>query len=167
MLVSVRFLQCCVLTAALCVFAVARPAAAQQTAFDTAAVLASARHDVEAANAAWLPGLRDRNAASIAEAYADSGVFVGADGSVTRGRAAVERMYEARFPRLGTIVGGGVVQDGVTAVAPDLLYEWGHAWLEMQADTPGAAPARTGGRYLTVWRREPDGHWRIVRNLAM
>ena len=25
---------------------------------------------------------------------------------------------------------------------------------------------RSGGGYLTVWQRETDGHWRIVRNLA-
>jgi ketosteroid isomerase-like protein len=31
----------------------------------------------------------------------------------------------------------------------------------------GGAPARSGGAYLTVWQREPDGHWRIVRNLAL
>jgi hypothetical protein len=33
---------------------------------DTAAVLASARPEIEAANAAWFPGLQRRDAASIA-----------------------------------------------------------------------------------------------------
>lgn len=135
--------------------------------FDTAAVLASARPEIEAANDAWLAGLRRRDATAIAAAYADSGLFVGPDGTVTRGRAAVERMYAARFLRLREITGGGLEQDGMTAVSDDRVYEWGHGWLEMAPATAGAPPARSGGAYLTVWQREGDGHWRIVRNLAL
>ncbi|AHG93407.1 hypothetical protein J421_5872 (plasmid) [Gemmatirosa kalamazoonensis] len=135
-------------------------------ALDTAAVIASARADIDAANAAWIPGLRQRDAARIVAAYADSGLFIAADGSVTRGRDAVARMYAATFPRLREIVDGGVVQDGLTVASADRLYEWGHAWLAMAAATPGAPPTRGGGAYLTVWQRGADGHWRIARNLA-
>ena len=133
---------------------------------DTAAVLASARPEIEAANAAWLPGLQQRDAQSIAAAYADSGVFISPDGTVTRGRAAVARMYTARFPRLPEIRSGAVVQDGVAVAGPTLVYEWGHAWLELAPGAAGQPPGRSGGSYLTVWRRESDGHWRITRNLA-
>lgn len=146
-----------------------RPLAAQGAALDTAALLASARPDIEAANAAWLPGLRAHDAAAIAAAYADSGLFIAGDGTVTRGRAAVERMYAARFPRLREIRDGAVVQDGLAVAGPTRVYEWGHAWIELApaaGAAPGAAPARSGGAYLTVWEREADGRWRIVRNLA-
>ena len=144
----------------------AQPAARPGGALDTAAVIASARGDIDAANAAWIPGLRQRDAARIVAAYADSGLFVAADGSVTRGREAVARMYAAAFPRLREIIDGGVVQDGLTVASADRLYEWGHAWLAMAAATPGAPPTRSGGAYLTVWQRGADGHWRIARNLA-
>lgn len=149
-----------------------RPLAAQAAAreaavpVDTAAVLASARPEIDAANAAWLPGLQRRDAAAITAAYADSGLFVAPDGTVTRGRAAVAAMYAARFPRLGEIRGGAVVQDGLALAGPSLVYEWGHAWLELAPRAAGGAPVRSGGTYLTVWRRERDGHWRIARNLA-
>jgi ketosteroid isomerase-like protein len=139
----------------------------ERTSFDTAAVLASARPDIEAANAAWIPGLRRRDAASIVAAYADSGIFVSPDGTVVRGRAAVAAMYAARFPRLREIRAGAVVQDGLAAAGPALVYEWGHAWLEMAPAAAGGAPVRSGGAYLTVWRRESDGHWHIARNLAL
>jgi uncharacterized protein (TIGR02246 family) len=144
----------------------AQPASPSGGALDTAAVLASARPEIDAANAAWIPGLRRRDAAMIVAAYADSGLFVAADGVVTRGRDAVARMYAARFPRLREIVDGSVVQEGLTVASADRIYEWGHAWLAMAAATPGAPPARSGGAYLTVWQRGPDGHWRIARNLA-
>ncbi len=146
-------------------FALARVAHAQ-TALDTAAILASARGEIHAANEAWLPGLRNHDAKAIAAPYADSGLFIDPNGVVTRGRAAVERMYEARFPRLRAIVGGGIAQEGMAVVAANRIYEWGHGWLEVASDRAGAPNVRSGGAYLTVWMRESDGHWRIVRNLS-
>ena len=133
---------------------------------DTAAILASARPEIEAANAAWLPGLRQHDAKSIAAPYADSGLFIAADGTVTRGRDAVTRMYEARFPRLRPIRAGGIAQDGLTVLAPTRIIEWGRGWLEMEPERAGAPPVRSGGSYVTVWERQADGHWRIVRNMA-
>jgi|SRR6185312_16241536 len=133
---------------------------------DTAAILASARADIEAANAAWLPGLRRHDAAMIAAAYADSGLFIAADGAVTRGRAAVAQLYAARFPRLRTIRDGGVVQDGLTVISPTHIVEWGHAWIDQEPASGTGPRVRTGGAYLTVWDRGADGHWRITRNLT-
>jgi ketosteroid isomerase-like protein len=31
----------------------------------------------------------------------------------------------------------------------------------------GQAPTRSTGRYLTVWKRDPAGNWRIIRNLSL
>jgi uncharacterized protein (TIGR02246 family) len=136
------------------------------TALDTSHILASARPEIDAANAAWLPGLRKHDAQVIAAAYADSGLFISRDGTVTRGRAAIARMYAARFPQLHDIRAGAVVQGGLTVLGPTRIAEWGQAWLELAPDTKGKAPTRSGGTYLTVWQRDTDGHWRIVRNLA-
>lgn len=133
---------------------------------DTAAILASARPEIDAANAAWLPGLRQRDAGAITAAYADSGLFIARDGTVTRGREAITRMYAASFPRLRPIRDGGVAQEGLTVLGPTRIAEWGRAWLDLAPERGAGPPVRSGGTYLTVWDREPDGHWRIVRNLA-
>ena len=137
-----------------------------RTRLDTAAILASARPEIEAANAAWLPGLKQRDAKSIAAPYADSGLFIAGNGAVTRGRDAVARMYEARFPKLRPIRAGGIAQDGLAVLAPTRILEWGRGWLEMEPERAGAPPVKSGGSYVTVWERQPDGHWRIVRNMA-
>src|SRR5262245_50455826 len=139
---------------------------ASRAPLDTAAILASARPEIDAANAAWLPGMQRRDAGAIAAAYADSGLFIAGDGTVTHGRAAVARMYAGRFPRLRTIRAGAVVQDGMTVLGPTRIVAWGHGWLELAPERDGGPPGRSGGTYLTVWQREADGHWRIVRNLA-
>ncbi|HKV50694.1 MAG TPA: hypothetical protein VJO52_05770 [Gemmatimonadaceae bacterium] len=90
---------------------------------DTAAILAAARPDVDAANAAWVPGLRNHDAASIAAAYSDSGLFIAGNGAVTRGRAAVAQLYASRFPHQRPIRGGGVATDGVTVLSPTRIVE--------------------------------------------
>lgn len=153
------------------VLAVHTTAAAQSaptpSSFDTAAVIASATPDIEGANAAWIPGLDTRDAARITAAYSDSALFIGPDGTVTRGRVAITAMYAARLPRLRGKVTGGVHTDRLTVVSPDLLYESGRAWMEMDGPTAGAPRVGAGGAYLTVWRRERDGHWHITRNLSL
>ena len=158
-----------VLAPALLAQATPRSAAARDTGrtrLDTAAILASARPEIEAANAAWLPGLRQHDAKAIAAPYADSGLFIAGNGAVTRGRDAVARMYEARFPKLRPIRAGGIAQDGLAVLAPTRILEWGRGWLEMEPERAGAPPVKSGGSYVTVWERQPDGHWRIVRNMA-
>lgn len=139
---------------------------AQSPALDSAAIVASARPEIDAANAAWYPGLQHRDAAAIAAAYADSGLFIASDGTVTRGRAAVASMYSARFARLRPLRAGGVMQDGLTVLSPTRIAEWGRGWLEMEPEHPGGPPVRSSGSYVTIWERQADGHWRIVRNLA-
>lgn len=135
---------------------------------DAAAVLASARIDIEAGNAAWLRGMKQRDAAAVADAYADSGVFVGPDGQCVRGREAIMKMYELRVAKIATVLGGGVTSEA-THVVGDRVYEWGHAWLELAGPRPADPAIKRGGPYLTVWQRDATaaGHWRIIRNLAL
>ncbi|HKP74976.1 MAG TPA: SgcJ/EcaC family oxidoreductase [Longimicrobiaceae bacterium] len=148
--------------------AVAPCLAAQQVgaaAADSAAVPAAARATIDSVNADWIPALQRRDAAAIAAPYADDGVLVTATGESVRGRAAVEAAMRASLDHMGTAqVGGRLVQDGLTR-AGNLLYEWGHAELEISGGT--GAPTRVTGRYLTVWRQDATGRWRILRNLSL
>jgi len=167
---SKRLMFAALLTIAACACGVAsstHSVAAPPAPVPAADVLSGAKGEIDAANAAWVPGLRNRDAAAITAAYAEDGIFVAPDGTVTRGRVAITAMYAARFPKLREILGGAVVQDGTAVISSTLIYEWGHAWLEMAPVRAGDPPVRSGGSYLTVWQRGADGHWRITRNLAL
>lgn len=146
----------------------APPAGAQRAAVpvaDSAAVPADVRAMIDSVNAAWLPQLQRKDAAGIAEPYADDGVLVTATGETFLGRAAVEQAMRASLSGIGAArVGGRLVQDGITRVG-NLIYEWGHA--ELEITRPGAQPAHATGRYLTVWRQDATGRWRILRNLSL
>ena len=124
---------------------------------------ADARATIEAANADWIPALKRHDAAAIAAAYADDGVFVTATGDVFKGRAAVAQLMRDRLATMGTVVSGSLVQDGIMRQGA-LIYEWGHADLELAHD---GAPQHSRGRYLTVWQPGKAGRWQIIRNLSL
>ena len=130
---------------------------------DCAALVASARPAIEHANGDWVRALKARDAAAIAAAYADDGVFVLADGSLVKGRAAVEALYARNGAAAASIVGGGITTEGVACSDDGLIYEWGDGRLA-QKGADGAVHER-GGPYLTVWK-QLGGEWKIVRNLA-
>ena len=127
-------------------------------------VPADARAAIAAANAAWVPAMQHQDIAAIVEPYADDGVFVTPTGESVKGRAAIGQLMRDRFAKTGRMVAGTITQDGLVRVG-DLIYEWGHA--EMRLAQEGGAETSAAGRYLTVWRHEADGGWRIARNLSL
>ncbi len=129
-----------------------------------AGIPADARAAIAAANDAWLPAMKARDATTIAAPYADDGVFVTATGTVARGRDGVAQLMRDRFAQTAAVTGGELVQDGITRQGA-LIYEWGHAVLTLAVKT--AQPSQSRGRYLTVWRLSPNGRWEIARNLSL
>lgn len=127
-------------------------------------VPAEARATIARANAEWVAALKAHDAAAVAAPYAEDGIFVTATGNVVKGRQAIEAMTRDRFPQMGTIVSGTIVQDGVTRQGTS-IYEWGHADLTLAHE--GGSPQRSRARYLTVWQKSAAGRWEIVRNLSL
>jgi uncharacterized protein (TIGR02246 family) len=129
------------------------------------AVPADARAAIDRANSDWLPAMQRQDAKAIAEVYADEGVFVLPNGDSVKGRAAIEQLMRDRFSRTGPVVGGTLKQDNLVA-AGSMIYEWGHAEVEMggRVNLPAS---RVTARYLSVWQRDASGRWRIIRNLSL
>jgi uncharacterized protein (TIGR02246 family) len=127
-------------------------------------LLAQARPTIEAANNDWIPAMKRKDAKAIAAFYAPDGVFIGPDGKPVQGREAVAKMYAKSVEADFAFLRGGLVQDGVVLVPGPMIYEWGHADIEMERK---GKVTRSGGNYLTVWKRNAEGTWQIARNLAM
>jgi uncharacterized protein (TIGR02246 family) len=144
---------------------VALQASQPQTTRSSGAIPAEARAAIAQANNEWLPAMKRQDAKAIAEPYADEAVFVLATGESVKGRAAIEQLMRERFRRIGSIAAGTLQQDDLVA-AGSMIYEWGHADLEV-VSAPGQAPSRSVGRYLTVWQKDASGRWRIIRNLSL
>lgn len=131
----------------------------------TTPIPADARAQIARANSDWLPAVQRQDVKAIVEPYADEAVFVTATGESVKGRDAIEQLMRDRFARGGRVAGGTLRQDDLVATGT-MIYEWGHADLEI-GGAPGQPPAHTVGRYLTVWQRDASGRWRIIRNLSL
>ncbi len=120
----------------------------------------SLRSDVAAGNREWIEGFEKGDARLMARAYAPDGVFCGPAGDCIKGSPAIAAHYEDVLRRLGRAASASV-ESAALRVDGDLAFESGRA----------EAHFRNGrvlqGRFSTVWKRQPDGHWRIFRNLSL
>jgi uncharacterized protein (TIGR02246 family) len=116
------------------------------------------------ADSEWLGAMRAHDADRIVAWYDSAGMFVTAAGVVIRGRDSIAALYRRRFKALARVTDGGIVREGTQTVNDTLVYEWGRGTLTF-TDTAGTKHT-SRGPYLTVWRREGDGAWRIIRNLV-
>jgi uncharacterized protein (TIGR02246 family) len=117
------------------------------------------------ANKEWEAAIQTGDADALSRPYHEDGIFVVPDGNAVRGRAAIRAMYAERAASKARIVAATIQSEGRVAAGPDEVYEWGSGWMLIQA--ADGTRARRGGRYLTVWHRQPDGTWAITRNLAL
>jgi uncharacterized protein (TIGR02246 family) len=130
-----------------------------------AEIPADARATIARANDDWLAAMKRQDAKTIVEPYADEAVFVMPSGETVKGKPAIEQLMQTRFGKSGRVIGGTLQQDNLVA-AGSMIYEWGHADLEI-AGGAGKPPSHSAGRYLTVWKRDASGRWRIIRNLSL
>jgi uncharacterized protein (TIGR02246 family) len=117
------------------------------------------------ANKEWEAAIQTGDADALSRPYHEDGVFIGPDGNAVRGRAAIRAMYAGRAAAKTRIVSATIQSEGRVAVSADEVYEWGSGWMDVQA--ADGTRSKRGGRYLTVWHRQPDGTWVITRNLAL
>ncbi len=119
---------------------------------------------VKKANTDWIIAMHSGDAAKEAEPYEEDGVFVALDGTATRGRAQIEAMMKQRF------IDGGLAI--TTEIEPHRILREGKLAIEFGTAKVGRASPNGqevvhGASYLTVWRLQDDGSWKIHRNLVL
>jgi ketosteroid isomerase-like protein len=121
---------------------------------------ASARAGIDAGNQAWIDGVKTGNIDMILATYTDDAVDCGPSGECVRGQLQIKQHMKTQLASLGrartaTVTTRGSTQQGSFA------YEWG------QAEATYADGKRLIDKYLTVWQQQPDGSWKIFRNLVI
>ncbi|MGQ0701533.1 MAG: YybH family protein [Gemmatimonadales bacterium] len=109
--------------------------------------------------AAFATAVNAKDWATAASMYVDDAVFMPANGETVTGRNDIQT-WMAAYPPFSNFVANSVEIDGVG----DLAYNRGT--FELDVTPPGAtAPMHDKGKFLEVLRRQPDGSWKVIRDI--
>lgn len=98
-----------------------------------------------------------RGGAGFASWFADDGVALGNGQPPSIGRVAIAKSanWDPKVYQLTW-----TPTDAQMGPSGDMGYTWGH--FEGHSKDAGGNPVTTTGRYLTIWRKQPDGSWKVV-----
>jgi ketosteroid isomerase-like protein len=116
----------------------------------------TAATDAEAAIRAAGPGfIRAFNAGdadAVARYYSDDAVFLAPNAPIAKGMSGVRDAFRAFLTSVHPTL--SFTPDRIVQSC-DMAYEYGHY-------TTQSSAGNDTGNYLTVWRRMPNGDWKIV-----
>jgi uncharacterized protein (TIGR02246 family) len=116
------------------------------------------RRAIEGTLAQFSDAMKREDAGAIASMFTEDGEYMSpATKGFTRGRAAIEGVFAARFKAARFI--DVAITTASVQVVDDTAYEAGTNQLTFQVGE--APPITRTGRYLTVWKHQADGVWRI------
>jgi len=118
---------------------------------------------VEKANSEFILAIKTGDAATIAAPYIEDASFITIDGACVQGRTEIEKMYRDRFARFG-LARSAKINSKSLVVDNDLAYESGYGEVGILKDDKLSIK---GGRFLTVWQRQTNGDWKILRNVVL
>ncbi|HWE23143.1 MAG TPA: SgcJ/EcaC family oxidoreductase [Myxococcales bacterium] len=118
------------------------------------------RKSIASGNQEWIDGIKAHDAARIAATYDEQGINCSAKGDCVKGRAAIESQMAPGVKKMPAVADAWVKSAG-TVVDGELAYEWGSAGFRF------ADGKEFAGRYLTAWRKQPDGSWKIFHNASL
>ncbi len=118
---------------------------------------------IEKANSEFIVAMKTGDAATIAAPYAENASFIMIDGSCIQGRTEIEKMYRDRFARFG-VARSTTINSKKLVVDNDLAYESGYGEIGVLREGKLSV---NGGRFLTVWQRQTNGEWKILRNIVL
>lgn len=118
------------------------------------------RETLVATDRAWARTAADPD--RFAAFFADAGTFLLPEGTVVKNREAVRRAMAilAKTPGFSLT---WLVSTAEVAASGDLGYT--HGTYTLTGPDPAGLARRTTGPYLSVWRKQPDGQWKVVASL--
>lgn len=99
----------------------------------------------------------ERGGAAFADWFADDGVALGNAAAPLIGKVAIARSA-SWSPKVYQLTWTPTA--GEMGPSGDMGYTWGH--YEGQSKDANGNPVTTSGRYVTIWRRQLDGKWKVV-----
>jgi uncharacterized protein (TIGR02246 family) len=125
--------------------------------------LAEVRRAIDKGNGLWIEGWEKGDAALIATAFAEDGVWLVGGGKVFKGRQQIAERLKPWMQSLGrgvkvTVTTVDVWLDGETA------FETGKYVYKYQSK---GKPVSDEGKYVAVWKRQKDGSWKLAMDMGV
>lgn len=101
--------------------------------------------------------VREHGGAAFADWFAEDGVALNNGQAPLIGRVAIVKgaNWDPKVYQLTW-----TPTDAQMGPSGDMGYTWGH--FEGHSKDAAGNPVTTSGRYMTIWRRQPDGVWKVV-----
>jgi ketosteroid isomerase-like protein len=99
----------------------------------------------------------EHGGAAFAEWFADDGVVLGNGATPVVGKVAIAKSA-AWSPKDYQLT--WTPTDAAMGPSGDMGYTWGH--FEGHSKDANGNPVSTSGRYMTIWRKQPDGNWKVI-----
>ena len=127
------------------------------------AALAEARQAIDKGNAQWAEAWDKADASLLARLFAEDGVLLGRNGKFFKGPQQILERQKAVMEGAGkgvkcTVTTVDVWLDGDTA------YETGKYSYKYQEK---GKPVSEEGRYVTIWKRQSGGSWKIITDMGI
>ena len=150
-------------TLLLVAFATANSLTATEPENKTDPALVEVRKAIDKGNAQWVEAWDKADASLIASLFAEDGVLLGRNGKMFKGPKQIfERqktvMESASKGVKATVTTVDLWLDGTTA------YETGIYSYKFQEN---GKPVNEEGRYVTIWKRQSDGSWKIASDMGV
>ncbi|HEX4638057.1 MAG TPA: nuclear transport factor 2 family protein [Chthoniobacterales bacterium] len=125
--------------------------------------IAEARKAIDKGNAQWVDAWDKADASLIAALFAEDGVLLGRNGKFFKGPKQIFERQKTLMESAGKGVKATVTTvdlwlDGETA------YETGKYSYQFQEK---GKPVTEAGRYVTIWKRQADGSWKIIMDMGV
>ena len=99
----------------------------------------------------------ERGGAAFADWFAEDGVALGNGAAPLVGKVAIVKSANWS-PKVYQLT--WTPTDAVLGPSGDIGYTWGH--FEGSSRDAAGNPVVTSGRYITIWRKQADGNWKVV-----
>jgi uncharacterized protein (TIGR02246 family) len=124
---------------------------------------AEAKRAIDKGNAEWIEAWEKGNPEMLAAIFTDDGIMLSQGGKVFKGRQQIlerqkEAMESVTRPIKVSVVTVKIWLDGDTA------YETGKYKYEYAEK---GKPITEEGRYVTTWKRQDDGSWKLSMDMAV
>jgi len=110
----------------------------------------------------YVAAMKSNDPVKIASWWTDDAVLIDRASPTVRGRAALDTLVRSMFAA-ARLTDATLVTEEI-AVSGDLGYFIGRYDESFQPQTGAALHNR--GRLILVWKRQPDGSWKIARNVG-